>query len=269
MKKPNKSKALDGLAAKLRTALERETTNIIEIGDILIESRKLLANEHGEWLPWLEQNFDLSERTAQRYMSAAEYAARQIRHGVSYLGNVAPTMLYDLAAGRYGAEQEAAILAATSEGRVDQTRAYDICDALEPKDFEDDEDLEEPKSFEEIIEAAEAKAAAATAAEDAETEAIFYGPSPLPPPEPSASPDVMVRTFDQAITALMQVMTKPTARFAGTVHTANDLQNVEDFIRTVADRVREARTAGPNGRTDLGRVENNIPAEIISPGRRG
>jgi DUF3102 family protein len=132
MTKPKKSKvperetALNRLAAKLRTALRRETTNTIEIGDILIESRKLFANGHGEWLPWLEENFDLSIRTAQRYIAAAEYAAHQMRHGVSHFSNLAPTVLYALAAGQYNEQEEAAILTATRKGRVDLTRHCDL-----------------------------------------------------------------------------------------------------------------------------------------------
>ena len=60
-----RSTTLDQLVAKLRTALQRETTNIIEIGNLLIESRKLL--EHGEWLPWLAKNCDRNIRTALNY----------------------------------------------------------------------------------------------------------------------------------------------------------------------------------------------------------
>ena len=67
--------ALDRLTTQLRTALRRETKNIIEIGKLLIEVRKHL--QHGEWQPWLAENFDLSIRTAQNYFEAAEYVARK------------------------------------------------------------------------------------------------------------------------------------------------------------------------------------------------
>ena len=72
---------------------------------------------------------------------------------------------------------------------------------------------------------------------------ILDGPSPLPPPEPSSSPDMMVCAFDQAISALMQLMTKPAARFAGTAHNSSDLEHVEDFVRAVADRTRSPASA--------------------------
>ena len=116
---------LDKIVAQLRTILRRETGDVVLVGNLLLKSRTLLANEHGKWLPWLEENFDLSLRTAQRYIAAAEYAARQMRH-VSHFTNLAPTVLYQLAAGHYNPEEEAAILAATRKGRVDQTRAMQI-----------------------------------------------------------------------------------------------------------------------------------------------
>jgi hypothetical protein len=108
MSKANARKtALDQLSAKLRIALCRETTNIIEIGNLLIESRKLFADEHGEWLPWLEKNFDRSERSAQRYIAAAEYVAKS--DTVADFSNLAPSVLYQLADEGYTEQEEAAI----------------------------------------------------------------------------------------------------------------------------------------------------------------
>jgi hypothetical protein len=40
------------------------------VGDMLAQAKAKLS--HGEWLPWLKDNCLLSERTAQRYMAAAE-----------------------------------------------------------------------------------------------------------------------------------------------------------------------------------------------------
>jgi hypothetical protein len=79
------------------------------------------------------------------------------------------------------------------------------------------------------------------AAEDADITAILDGEAPaVPPPAPIAAlPDYAVGTFDQAVTALKQLMTKPAAQFANTIHPASDLENVEGFIHAVADRARE------------------------------
>lgn len=43
---------------------------IIEIGRRLIEAKRQL--EHGEWLPWLREKVDLSERSAQNFMRLAK-----------------------------------------------------------------------------------------------------------------------------------------------------------------------------------------------------
>ena len=127
---------LDRIATRLRTALRRETTNIIEIGNLLIESRKHL--DHGEWQPWLAEHFDLSYRTAKRYVDAAEYVERSKGKSdtVADLTNLAPTAPYWLAAGQhYTTEEEAAILAATRKGRIDQDVVAGIRLALTPPDF--------------------------------------------------------------------------------------------------------------------------------------
>lgn len=48
----------------------------IEIGRRLCEAKDML--QHGEWLPWLERETDMTDRTAQRYMRAFnEYGAAQ------------------------------------------------------------------------------------------------------------------------------------------------------------------------------------------------
>ncbi len=48
----------------------------IEIGRRLVEAKELL--EHGEWLPWLERETQISDRSAARYMQVfREYGAAQ------------------------------------------------------------------------------------------------------------------------------------------------------------------------------------------------
>ena len=51
--------------------LKRKTgEGIVAIGQRLLEAKELLP--HGEWLPWLEQKVDFSERTAQKFMALAK-----------------------------------------------------------------------------------------------------------------------------------------------------------------------------------------------------
>jgi hypothetical protein len=122
-------------------------------------------------------------------------------------------VLYALAANKYSAEEEAAILAATREGRVGATRAAAICERLKlpaPPNGNDDAAAENAE------------------AEDTEIQKILDGPPPaVPPPAPVALPNVALPIFDQAVSKLKQLVTKTAADFDGTVHSTDDLEKVE------------------------------------------
>jgi Protein of unknown function (DUF3102) len=237
-----KATALDRIAARLRTALRRETKNIIEIGKILIESRDKHL-EHGKWQTWLAENFDLPYRTAIRYVNAAGYVARKGKSATVALGNLSPTVLYRLAEGRFYDEQdEAAILAASRERRVDEGAADAICEALAPPA----DDPPAPPADDAPDDAGDEDGSGEdgdAAAEDPESAAILDGPPPpVPPPAPIPPPtDFALRNFDEAIGKLKRLMTKPSAQFAGTVHSANELVTVEDFIRSVREHTGAPR----------------------------
>ena len=74
------------------------TTGFLDLGARLNEAKELLA--HGEWLPWLEQEMQFSERTAQKFMALAR----------EYEGN--PQLASDL-----GSEKAFALLALPKEER--------------------------------------------------------------------------------------------------------------------------------------------------------
>lgn len=59
---------------KFRRAGEAMVGYAIEAGQALIAAKAQVG--HGNWLPWLEANFDDSERTAQRYMMVASNPPR-------------------------------------------------------------------------------------------------------------------------------------------------------------------------------------------------
>ena len=63
------SRDLKVITKELHAALKREAADIVAIGDLLIEAHAQL--EHGEWLPWLAENFGSSVSTADNYMAAA------------------------------------------------------------------------------------------------------------------------------------------------------------------------------------------------------
>jgi hypothetical protein len=86
--------ALDDLAARIRTehtavgtALKESLEHAMAAGDLLIDAKGKVA--HGEWLPWLRDRCQMSERTAQLYMRVAknrrEIEDEQKRNGVADL----------------------------------------------------------------------------------------------------------------------------------------------------------------------------------------
>src|SRR5262249_1576499 len=213
MKKAKKTKAtqrrteLDRIVTQLRTILRRDTTSIIEKGKLLLRSRELLADEHGQWMPWLAENFDMSYRSAINYCHAAEYVARKRKSAtVANFANVAPTVLYRLADGEYTEQEEAEILAQAKAGkRIDEDGGWVIRQKLAlPNDDDTDDDDDADQDADGSDDTAET-----AVQEDAESAVILDGPPPaVPPPAPIATPDFAVRAFDEAIDKLRPLTTK-------------------------------------------------------------
>jgi hypothetical protein len=234
-KAPQRRTELDRIVTQLRMMLRRDTTSIIEKGKLLLRSRELLADEHGQWMPWLDENFDMSYRSAINYCNAAEYVARKSAT-IADFANLAPTVLYRLAEGGYTEQEEAEILAQAQAGkRIDQDRAWGICEKLAPPDDADDADDQDDSSDDGGGDDA--------AQEDAEIKAILDGPPPaVPPPAPNPPPtDFALRDFDEAISTLNRLKTKLPTQFARTIHSASDLEAVESFLHAVTKTKAKAK----------------------------
>jgi hypothetical protein len=74
------SNSLTDLAARIKTwhtavaaALKDSVRHGIAAGELLLEAKAQL--KHGEWLPWLRDHVEISERTAQLYMRLAKNRA--------------------------------------------------------------------------------------------------------------------------------------------------------------------------------------------------
>ena len=80
------------IADRIRVRLRRTAEDIIEIGRDLLEAKRLLP--HGQFLPWIEQSFEMSEDSAARFMAVAARFGNQIPQ----LAEFAPSVLYLLAA---------------------------------------------------------------------------------------------------------------------------------------------------------------------------
>ena len=225
MSKSRKKRDIGEIASELQTALKREATDIIAIGGLLIEAQTQL--EHGEWLPWLKEHFGSSTSTAENYMAAAKFAAK-----FPTVGNLKlrPTTLYLLGTeldepdGLYSPKAIKAILKAAETEWINADRADDIARSLlppEPPETTEEETEEESQS---------------------EIDDILDGPPPELPPSPEATAhDVILPPFDQAVSTLAQLQTKPLTSFVATTHEPDRIRAVSIFLQEVADEIERRR----------------------------
>ena len=229
MSKRIRRRDIELIATELDAALKREATDIIAIGDLLIEAQAQL--EHGEWLPSLKDNFGSSTTTAENYMAAARFAAKFTT--VANL-KLRPTALYLLARelddtnGFFNRKAIKVILKAAETEWVNVDRAFEIARSLQPV-----------PPIEEIE--AEIAGAEKTAAQS-EIDDILDGPPPELPPAPEATVhDVILPPFDQAVGTLAQLQTKPLASFAASTHQPHKIRAVIVFLQEVADEIERRK----------------------------
>jgi DUF3102 family protein len=91
---PDNERTLARHATEIRRLGKRAVSDVIEIGRLLVESKKLAG--HGNWLPWLEKEFGWTDKTAENFMNVARFSADKIET-VSNL-NLPLSGLYLLAA---------------------------------------------------------------------------------------------------------------------------------------------------------------------------
>lgn len=218
------ARKLGDIASELEGAVKAETTNVIVIGNLLIEAKEQL--EHGDWLPWLAENFDSSTSTASNYMGAAKFAAKfptvgnlKLRLSAIYLPSTDDGMLFDQTVIK-------AVLKEAENTWITDDRVWEIDLAMRPKP-------QPPETDENVNEEAHE-------ATDEEAYALIDGPPPDLPPAPQATDhDVILPPFDQAIKTLVTLQTKPLAKFAGTAHKPSDIRAVGDFLHCLAEAAEE------------------------------
>jgi hypothetical protein len=225
MKKKKKAAAreLATIAAEIRETYRNDTGNVIKRGNLLLEAKAQV--KHGEWLPWLDENFSMDERTAQRAMAAAKFAAKY--DGVSYL-NLSVEALYELSAGDYSAKVVKAVIKEAKTKPVSAQRVWDIEESFTPK-LKTVEELEAQMTAEgEAEEQREAEG-------QAEAKKILDGPSPeLAPVEPEKlDPDRFARERFTTLLLELKKLTKEPNRFAACAVSPEDLLTIADFLRAV------------------------------------
>ncbi len=191
------ARALSKIETDLEVEFKREADSPIKIGRLLIQAKELLT-EHGEWLRWLGDYFPHAARTAQRYMSAAEFAAKY--DTVSHL-HVTPGALYALAAAD-SEDNSALIEAALREAEskwIDQKRVVEILrapPALPPPP---------PDS----------------------------GPPPAPPPAITPKKAALVEAFDKAVEAFKPLLAKRAADFFASGKPDHELREIANLLGQV------------------------------------
>ncbi len=131
-------RSLKTIASEIAVALKCEVENVIEVGRLLTEAKEQFTT-HGQWLPWLRDNFSLSIRTAQKYMAAGAFADE---YELDLHLRVSVSALYALVdADRDGNVQavEAALCEAKAKW-VDDDRVREIIAALQRPDEAGDEE---------------------------------------------------------------------------------------------------------------------------------
>jgi len=108
-----KRERLAVLAEDTRTRMKRSALDIYHIGANLLEAQNLLA--HGEFLPWIKAEFDMSQRSAYKFMNVAKAFQGKFAQNANL--EIAASALYLLASPETpdDARNEALELAAAGE----------------------------------------------------------------------------------------------------------------------------------------------------------
>ena len=110
---PKEGRDIETITAEVLELKKTAGESILGIGHRLLEAKAVL--KHGDWLPWLSERVDLSERAAQNFMRLAREWSN-------------PQTLADL-----GASKALALLAIPAEDREDFIAADHVVDGGEVK----------------------------------------------------------------------------------------------------------------------------------------
>jgi len=152
---------LKQITTRLHVLDKRGTTDVLEIGALLIEAKERLAAENEQsFTTWLHSEFAWSHRTADRFMRAQKWYGEQTpttRHCVE--SALTTTALYVISAEGVSPAAQREILNLAKEQRVGGTRAREIVQEIrsqvEPEEKSETEKVE-PASGSELINAIEA-----------------------------------------------------------------------------------------------------------------
>jgi hypothetical protein len=220
---------LSEIKADLRTALKSQTANGVVIGGLLREAKRGL--KHGEWGMWLRANFALSERSAQHYMAASEFASKYER-----IADFKLRLTGICALTKYDQKTIAAVLKVARTKWLCREGVDRV--AAEFRQSEnarlEAEERKAQKRAEEPMDTITAEQDEAQAGAKPESGTILDAPSELAPPPPPPFDERLTSKFSQAVTMLKGMMTKPAVRFVSADYSAADLELVANFLNQIA-----------------------------------
>ena len=265
---------LKKIEAELATALKCEAKYVIKASGQLIKAGGLLAEakeqltEHGEWLPWLKDNFPRTPRTAQNYVAVYALMVKFKCETVSHL-NLPANALYALVEADRNGHFEA-VQSALDEAKtqwVDADRVYAIGAALAqqklneaikaagtgdpPSDAEPPPDEVGDGARDEETEPApepepEPDAEGCDEAPEPEPDPDDDRPPPTPPPALNPRQAAQLNKFEAAARELLGLMAKPAREFLATAISDFDLETAANFLEQVAREKKKLKAADSN-----------------------
>jgi hypothetical protein len=249
------------ITGELHAIFKRGTEDVIQIGRLLMSAKKEVG--HGEFLPWLEKEFSLSEKSAQRFMAAHKFmttvAAPLLKSDKLADLRVRPSALYELtemhSRGTVTQADIEAVLKDAAKNWVGSKRLEEILKSRHPvettpqatREAEPEVAGEAPGEVTgeattgEAIDTARSTEAAGEATGGAgdgkgeQTTATPPATAPKPKSAPSAKDEGNLRGFTGNISNLKRLATGSAKKYVATALQAADLETVADFVRAVAD----------------------------------
>jgi hypothetical protein len=257
------SNRMHALKSMLVGAFKREGQSPIAIGGILAAIRKQLAedspsrSDHGQWLPWLRENFPhVSIRSVQNYLAAHDFSFKYPAVTQSLLTSGGLYVLITI--DRTGnSEAVEATLAEAKTQVVDTERVYEIVSMLRQQQQLEASQLEEDALTNEAedeaagpgegCEAVQPSEAASDEdpppegspeddAEEADQDDEDDEPFPEPPPSLTPKHAALLTRFETAVKDLIGLAARPTSEFTATAIADLDMVIVANFLRQVAEK---------------------------------
>jgi hypothetical protein len=241
------------ITGELHAIFKRGTADVIQVGRLLTLAKKEVG--HGEFLPWLEKEFSLSDKSAERYMAAHKFmidvAAPLLKSDKLSNLQLRPSALYELAEmhsrGTITQGDIEVVLKEAAENWIGNKRLEEILRSRHPVEAtpETTAGVESEAGGGATTDEAAGEAASTQAPTEVIGEAgdgkgeqsteIPPDTAPKPKSAPSARDEGNLTAFAAHILNLKRLATGSAKKYAATVVQTADLETVADFVRAVSD----------------------------------